>query len=217
MENNELHVNELKTVFLSRWKFIILSSIAAALVSAMIVCYIPHEYEAFSMIRIGTNAGQPYETTLMMSEIMRTQPMLEKLAQQVYQKTDLQTVLSLKRKIVFQDKDLLVKIRSTALTPDEASQITSQLTALVLLRHQEKYNAALRQRNDITLYVNGNLKSNTIVDGLGRLVIEPTRVEVEPVTSLTPVKSRRKEIVISTFMIVFMIAFLVAYTQGCKK
>lgn len=205
-----MHVNELKTVLITRWKFVLLPSVAAALIAALVVLQMPKTYESCSMIRIGNAGGRPFETTLMLAEVMRTQTMLEELSMRVYGDASLKHVLQLKNSTSYQDKDMLVKVRSTSGDPAEAQRIAQALTEQIVARYRNKYEEAQSVRTELTVYVRENMRSNAIVDGMERLVIVPTRVEVQPEKPVLPLKSRKKEIVVAAFLLVLVINSMIA-------
>ena len=211
-EEQEIKLSDIMAVFKKQWKFIIIPSIAVALIAFGYVKTLPKSYESYSLVRIGGSQTKPFESIGTINAIMQSYPQRAAIVQQMKSTEPPNTPEALEDLLVYTDESGLLKISAAAASPVKAAELVNIATSLTVTRHQQLLVEAKTGSDALVEYVKSTVKPVSIIStSITEYRYSPSVVEIPAVVSKKPVASKNKTIPVAAFFLVFFIMTLSAF------
>jgi len=136
MEEKEVDLRDYINMVKRRWKIILIIFLAATITSGVISFLLPRTYEASAMVKIGKMRDRPLEEPSTVIEIFKTEPMLEKVAEELKVPATREKLEELASKIKMREKSGLLEIKGKGETPGESVKLVNGVIAALLKRHE---------------------------------------------------------------------------------
>jgi uncharacterized protein involved in exopolysaccharide biosynthesis len=142
MEEKEVDLRDYLNMVKRRWKIILGIFLVATITSGVVSLLLPKTYEASAMLRIGRTRNTLLEEPSTVIEIFDTEPILEKVAEELNMPLTLEKSRGLASKIKMREKSGLLEIRGRGENPEEAMKLVNGVTSVLLKRHEQIFERA---------------------------------------------------------------------------
>lgn len=142
MEEKEVDLRDYLRMIKKRWKIILIIFLVSTITSGVVSFRLPKTYESVAMVRIGRMRDNLLEEPSTIIEIFKTEPMLEKVAEEANIHLSREKLQELASKIKIKEKSELLEIKGKGKTPEEAVKLVNGVTAVLLKRHEQIFERA---------------------------------------------------------------------------
>jgi len=142
MEEKEVDLRDYINMVKRRWKIILGIFLVATITSGVVSFLLPKTYEVSALVGIGKMKDKPLEEPSTVIEIFKTEPILEKVAEELNIPPTYGKLQELALKIKMREKSGLLEIRGKGETPEEAAKLVTGVVAVLLKRHEQIFEQA---------------------------------------------------------------------------
>jgi len=142
MEEKEVDLRDYIYMVKKRWKIILVIFLVSTITSGVVSFLLPKTYEALAMVKIGRMKESLLEEPSTVIEILKTKPMLEKVAEKLNIPLTQEKLGELLSKIRLREKSGLLEIKGKGETPEEALKLVNGVTVVLLKRHEQIFERA---------------------------------------------------------------------------
>jgi len=142
MEEKEVDLRDYLNMVKRQWKIILIIFLGATITSGVVSFRLPKTYEALAMVKIGRMRDKLLEEPSTVIEIFKTNPMLEKVAEELNVPPTYEKLGELASEIKMREKSGLLEIKARGETADEAMKLVNGVIAVLLKRHEQVFERA---------------------------------------------------------------------------
>lgn len=216
-EEQDIQLSDILGILQKRWKLMVFPSLIAAFLAACITLFLPKTYQSYSLMRIGFDGSQSIESIPSIKEIMMSFPMRTAIASKMARETDNDYIDTLESKLKYEDASGLLKIIGYSETPEDAAKLVHAVTDIVSGRHQNLFENAQLRKRALVKEIKDTIKPVPLSAGINDFRIQPTTIEIQPVSRNIPVKPQKRLIVMTVFGSVFFICFMISFYIDTRR
>lgn len=142
MEEKEVDLRDYLKMIKKRWKIILIVFLISTATAAIVSLLLPKTYESRAMVRIGRTRDKLLEEPSSIIEIFKTEPILEKVVEELNIPPAQGKLGELASKIKMREKSGLLEIKGRGETPEEALRLVNAAATILLKRHEEIFERA---------------------------------------------------------------------------
>ena len=136
MEEKEVDLRDYLRMLRKRWKIILIVFLISTATAAIVSLLLPKTYESIGMVRIGRMRDKLLEEPSTIIEIIKTRPLLRKVAEKLNIAATQERLRELASKIKLREKSGLLEIKGRGENPEEALRLAEAVSAVLLERHE---------------------------------------------------------------------------------
>jgi len=136
VEEKEVDLRDYLRMLRKRWKIILIVFLISTATAAIVSLLLPKTYESIGMVRIGRMRDKLLEEPSTIIEIIKTRPLLRKVAEKLNIAATQERLRELASKIKLREKSGLLEIKGRGENPEEALRLAEAVSAVLLERHE---------------------------------------------------------------------------------
>lgn len=214
---DEISLEELLLPLKKRWKMILLVSIIVAAIAAAYSLTLPKIYEAEAIIEIGLIGRTPLETIPQIKAVMTSDPLVSEILKGLSIEPTVKNIKKFSKRIEYKDKNGLLNIVASELTPEDALKLAETATKKLIQRHSQIQKNLQEENIKIWQELKTSIKPLTLSISSEEFRGSPTTIKVEPYTDGLPKKPKKKQIVLVAFLVGAMISTFYSYILEYKN
>lgn len=216
----EITITEVLSILKKWWKLIVGISVLLSACVAVFLLFQPKTYQSYSIVRIGVIGNKPLRTSSEINSIMHSQYVTEEILGRLNLPINKINLEKIPRLSKFENVDMLVTIKATGVSPDEAFNYVKVITDMLIERHNSIYEAAKKEFIDSSRIVKERMAPLPISTSINDIVsfLAPSKIEIPPQKIEIPLPTKKKATVLGVFFLsIVALTFLSFLLEGTSK